>query len=184
MKRSIRYIIFICGMLLSIEGCSNTTGPVAAQWTLEQSIGVTMPELNYASEDTLIFHGYFGLFVYDLNTKSITHSLNLESIGCHFVQGSAYCDVSVSQDGNTIQLHPMDNDKMYIYYVEKNKLTQTNYEPMDKPFKVNINDNANGSVSYETVKFENDDIGYLKSEDLTLNGLYYVVGNNKYKLFK
>lgn len=184
LKRSIGYIIFICGMLLSIVGCSNITKPVVAQWTLEQSIGVAMPELNYASKDTLIFHGYFGLFIYDLNTKSITHSLDLESIGCHFMQGSAYCEVSVSQDGSIIQLHPMDNDKMYIYNVEKNKLTQMNYGFMEDPFKVIINDNPNGSVSYETVKFENGDIGYLKSEDSTLNGLYYVVGNNKYKLFK
>lgn len=184
MKRGIGCIIFIVMILLNLAGCSNTTPPVKAQWTLEQSIGVAMPKLNYASKDKLIFHGYFGLFVYDLNTKSIANSLDLEGLGCQFVQGSSYCEVRVSQDGNIIQLHPVDNDKMYIYNVEKNKLTQMDYEPMENSFKVMLNDDLDGSVSCEVVKFENGNVGYLKSTDFTLNGLYYIIGNNEYKLFK
>ena len=183
MKKYIRCIIFILGLLLSIVGCNNTNKPLVAQWTLEQSIGVAMPELNYASKNKVIFHGSFGLFIYDLTEMKITNSLDLESIGCHFIQSSQYCEVSVSQDGNTIQLHPMDNEKMYIYDVVKNKLTQTNYKVMEDPFKVNTNDNPSGSVSFETIKFVNGDIGYLKCEDSTLDDLYYIVGNNKYKLF-
>ena len=183
MKKYTRRIIFALGLLLSIVGCNNTNTPLVAQWRLDQSIGVAMPEFDYASENEIIFHGSFGLFIYDLTEMKITNSLDLESIGCQFIQGSQYCEVSVSQDGNTIQLHPMENDKMYIYDVKKNKLSQTDYTPMKEPFKININDNPNGSVSYATVKFANGDVGYLKCEDYTLDDLYYIVGNNKYKLF-
>ena len=183
MKKCKSYIIFALGLLLSIVGCNDTNKPLVAQWTLEESIGVAMPELDYASENKIIFHGIFGLFIYDLSEMKIINSLDLKSIGCHAIQSSNYCEVSVSQDGNIIQLHPMENDKMYIYDVEKNKLIQTDYKPMEEPFKVNINDNPNGSVSYATVKFANGDIGYLKCEDSTLDNLYYIVGNNKYKLF-
>lgn len=174
----ITLIVFIVYMDLN-----EMVRPTEAQWALEQSIGVAMPELNYASEEKIIFHGYFGLFVYDLNTKSITHSLDLESIGCNAVQGDSYCDVSVSLDGNMVQLHPMNSDDMYVYNMEKKSLQKMQYEAMQNSFKITLNEEPNGSVSYETVKFENGDIGYLKGEDYTLNGLYYVVGNNKYKLF-
>ena len=183
MNKYTSYIIITLGLLVSIVGCNNTNKPLAAQWTLEESIGVAMPELDYASENKIIFHGYFGLFIYDLSERKMINSLDLESIGCDAIQGSNYCEVSVSQDGNTIQLHPMENDKMYIYDVEKNKLIQTDYKPMIEPFKVNLNDNPSGSVSYGTVEFTNGDIGYLECEGSTINELYYIVGNNKYKLF-
>jgi len=42
--------------------------PTAPEVSLDQSLGVSMPELDYASDDIVIFHSYFGLFVYDLNT--------------------------------------------------------------------------------------------------------------------
>jgi len=183
MKKCTSYFIFALGLLLSIVGYNNTNKPLVAQWTLEESIGVAMPELDYASENKIIFHGHFGLFIYDLSEMKIINSLDLESIGCDAIQGSNYCEVSVSRDGNTIQLHPMENDKMYIYNVEKNKLIQTDNKPMKEPFKVNINNTPSGSVSYETVEFANGDIGYLECEGSTIDELYYVVGNTKYKLF-
>ena len=184
MKKCTSYIIFALGLLLSIVGCNDTNKPLVAQWTLEESIGVAMPELHYASENKIIFHGGFGLFIYDLSEMKIINSLDLESIGCDAIQSGNYCEVSVSQDGNTIQLHPMESDKMYIYDVGKNKLMQTDYKPMKEPFKVNTNDNnPSGSVSWGTVEFANGDIGYLECEGSTINELYYVVGNNKYKLF-
>ena len=183
MKTYTRYIVFVLAILLSVVGCNNTNEPLVAQWTLEESIGVAMPELDYASDNKIIFHGHFGLFIYDLNEMKIINSLDLKSIGCHAIQSGNYCEVSVSQDGNTIQLHPMESDKMYIYHVKKNKLIQTDYRPMKEPFKINMNDNPNGSVSWGTVEFTNGDVGYLKCEDFILDELYYVVGNNKYKLF-
>ncbi len=181
--KKIKYIVFVLGLLLGIVGYNSTNKPLAAQWTLEECIGVAMPELDYASDNKMIFHGDFGLFIYDLSGMKIINSLDLKSIGCNAIQGSNYCDISVSQDGNIIQLHPMENNKMYIYDVEKNKLMLTDYKPMKEPFKVSINDNPSGSVSWGTVEFENGDIGYLECEGSTINELYYVVGSTKYKLF-
>ena len=47
-----------------------------------------LPELDYADEDKIIFHAYFGLFVYDLNSNEIVSSLNLKELGCQKVQGA------------------------------------------------------------------------------------------------
>ena len=189
MRKIIGYIIAIIGSLSYLIGCSHTVqlkeemSPIEAEWTLTQSTGADIVELNYASGDRVIFHGYFGLFVYDLNTERITHSLNLKSIGCHFTQGDAYCEVSVSQEGNIVQLHPMNSDEMYVYDIEKNTLKQMKYEPMEDGFKITPNDNPGEDISYETVKFSNGDVGYLQYTDATLNGLYYIVGDKQYKLF-
>ena len=189
MRKSIGYIIAIIGSLSYLIGCSHTVqlkeemSPIEAEWTLTQSTGADIVELNYASGDRVIFHGYFGLFVYDLNTERITHSLNLKSIGCHFTQGDAYCEVSVSQEGNIVQLHPMNSDEMYVYDIEKSTLKQMKYEFMEDGFKITPNDNPGEDISYETVKFSNGDVGYLQYTDATLNGLYYIVGDKQYKLF-
>ena len=190
MRKSIGYIIAIIGSLSYLIGCSHTVqlkeemSPIEAEWTLTQSTGADIVELNYASGDRVIFHGYFGLFVYDLNTERITHSLNLKSIGCHFTQGDAYCEVSVSQEGNIVQLHPMNSDEMYVYDIENNTLKQMKYKPMENSFKITPNDNFGEGVGYETVKFSNGDVGYLRYIDTTLNGLYYIVGDKQYKLFE
>lgn len=189
MKKHTGYIILVFGTLMTLIGYKyvskgrEASTPIEAQWSLEQITGADMPELHYASEERIIFHGYFGLFVYDLNTQSITHSLDLKSIGCDSTQGDAYCEVSVSQDGNKVQLHPMISNQMYVYDIEKEELKKLSYTPMQDPFKVIPNENPSGAVSYVTVKFANGERGYLQSETQTLDGLYYVRGNSKYKLF-
>ena len=68
-----------------------TLVPTAPEWSLEQTVGVDMVELDYASDDIVIFHDYFGLFVYDLDTLQIIRSLDLEPINCHQTQGDNYC---------------------------------------------------------------------------------------------
>ncbi|WP_052693632.1 hypothetical protein [Desulfosporosinus sp. I2] len=57
--------------------------PTAPEWSPEQSIDtVGIPELDYASDDIVIFHGYFGLFVYDLDSQQIIRSLDLKPLDC------------------------------------------------------------------------------------------------------
>ena len=189
MKRYIVCLFVTVATLLCLIGCSNETTkidemiPVKAEWTLEQITGADMVTLDFASEDRMIFHGYFGLFVYDLDEEEIIHSLDLKSIGCNFTQGDSYCEVSVSQEGDIIQLHPMISEEMYVYDIENNTLKQIPYTPMENRFKITPNENPQGGVSYETVKFSNGDIGYLKDKTTTLDGLYYVIGDKEYKLF-
>ncbi|MEG1134463.1 MAG: hypothetical protein RSD26_09170 [Cellulosilyticaceae bacterium] len=189
MKRYIVCLGITITTLLCLIGCSNRESkkdemtPVKDEWALEQSTGAEMVTLDFASEEKVIFHGYFGLFVYDLSEEKITHSLDLKSIGCDSTQGDSYCEVSVSQEADVIQLHPMNNEKMYVYDIENNILRQTPYEHMENRFKTIPNENPHGVVSYETVRFPNGDIGYLEDKNATLDSLYFVVGDKEYKLF-
>ena len=164
--------------------------PTIPQWSLEQTTGADMPMLDYASDDIVIFHGSFGLVVYDLNNLNIMCSLDLKPIKCNFTQGDEYCNVEVSKDGNTVQLHPMDSKKMYIYSVLGNTLCETNYSPMENSFQSKLVEikqaigKCNGSLSYYAVQFDSGEYGYLTSDDGTLGTLDYVRGDKRYPLFK
>ena len=45
---------------------------------LEDSVGVGMSELDYASQKYVIFHDYYGLFVYDIENRLIYRALDLK----------------------------------------------------------------------------------------------------------
>lgn len=165
--------------------------PISPAVSLEQSTGIEMPELDYASDHIVIFHGYFGLFVYDLNSRQIIRSLDLKPLNCQQTQGSNYCDVSVSVDGKKVYLHPMESEDMYIYTVSSHTLQETSYEQMDEEerFKTVLIEDVIASkklgiYSYNAVRFETEDeYGYLRAADLTLGTLTYVRENMEYKLF-
>ena len=157
--------------------------------SLEQSVGIDMAELDYASDDIVIFHGYFGLFVYELNTQKIVRSLDLNPFGCTAAQGDDYCDVTVSADGNTVQLHPMSNKNMYVYTVSDNTLRETVHEPMSDrfgslvPIENVIDSSKLGYYSHTAVKFDTGEYGYLHTSDWTLDTLSYVRDDMMYRLF-
>jgi beta-lactamase regulating signal transducer with metallopeptidase domain len=164
--------------------------PSAPELSLEQIVGVDMVQLDYASNDIVIFHDYFGLFVYDLNSHQIVRSLDLKPLNCHQTQGDNYCDVSVSMDGNTVQLHPMSSENMFVYTISANTLKETTHMPMEKPFGsqfVSIEDVVNstklGNHSHHAVLFDTGEHGYLHTEDGTIGTLSYVRGDMVFKLF-
>lgn len=163
--------------------------PVPVQLSEEQSIGVDMVQLDYASNDIVIFHDYFGLFVYDLNGQKIIRNLDLKSIGCGATQGDDYCEVLVSADGNTVQLHPMSSDRMYVYSISENSLLKTAYVPMEDRFQgfVDITEAIGsqeiGSYSYQAVRLATGEYGYLYTYDWTVATLSYVQGDMMYALF-
>lgn len=171
--------------------------PVEANWSREQTIGVDMASLDYASEDMVIFHGYFGLFVYDLNSLQLIRSLDLSAINCQDTQGDNYCEVSVSRDGNTVQLHPISSERMYVYQLSDNSLVETEYQNLEERFRnfVPIEDvigklepGGNGEAtllgrySYTVVPF-GEEFGYLSTSDWTLGSLRYIRGDMLYELF-
>lgn len=167
--------------------------PITAGWSPEQSIGVGMPELDYASDDRIIFHGYFGLFVYDLNSLQIIRSLALKPLKCDMIQGSDYCEVMVSKDGNTVQLHRMSSENMYVYTVSDNTLRETAYVPMSERFGSSFvptgdvtDSDMLGEYSYYAVKFGKGEYGYLHVNDdgWTLDTLTYVHSDMVYSLFE
>jgi beta-lactamase regulating signal transducer with metallopeptidase domain len=168
-----------------------TLEPIAPKLSPEQMAGVDMTELDYASDDIIIFHDYFGLFVYELNTLQIIRSLDLKSLNCHYTQGDYYCDVSVSKDGNTVQLHPMNSENMYVYTISSHTLQETTYKPMEDLFKSHfvpieevINTTKLGNYSHHAVYFGPDEYGYLHTEDGTIGALSYVRGDTRYNLFE
>jgi len=180
----------------TIENIDNNTNgkiilePTIPKWSLEQTTGADMVDIDYASDGIVIFHGCFGLFVYDLNKLNIIRSLDLKPIHCNYTQGDAYCNVEVSKDGNTVQLHADDSKKMYIYSVSDNTLCETNYSPMENSFKSQLiyigqpSGKSNGAYSSDVVKFNSGEYGYLTFGQGTLGTLNYVRGDTIYSLFK
>ena len=154
-----------------------------ASFKLTDTVGANGVILDYASDEIVIFHDYFGLFVYDLKEEKITQSVNLEEIGCQFTQGDAACEVSVSQNGMRIALHPMNVNIMYGYFVDQERMEERVYEEMVEPFKCSVNEQANGFTSNEAVVFAGGEKGYLSYEGGTLDDLYYICGEKQYKIF-
>ncbi|QHI71640.1 M56 family metallopeptidase [Aminipila terrae] len=164
--------------------------PLQAQWTAKQSLGADMAVLDYASDTTVIFHGYFGLYVYDLNTLQIVRSLDLKALKCDATQGDNYCEVSVSEDGSTVQLHPVSSKKMFVYTVSDNNLVEIPYKPLNNPFKGSlvpvekVIHSDTGKYSYNAVDFKNGEYGLLYTPDGTIGTLTYMRADMLYSLFK
>lgn len=165
--------------------------PTKAQWTKDMNMGADPPVLDYASEDYIIFHGYFGLFVYDLNKRTISRAIDLKTIGCNATQGDNYNEVNVSKDGKMVYLHPISEDMMYVYAVEENVFYYQPYMEIDTPFDdfVPIEEvvgNAE-STSYNAVKVtvsgNYEYYGYLTFYDWKLGSLEYVVDDMVFEPF-
>lgn len=164
--------------------------PITPEWSPEQNIGADMAFLDYASDDIVIFHGYFGLFIYDLDSLRIIRSLDLKPLNCHYTQGDNYCEVSVSTDGDRVELHPLSSETMYVYTVADNTLKETAYQPMEErfgsrlvPIEEVISSNEMGAYSFKAVKFDTGEYGYLHIYDWTLGTLSYVRDDMMYRLF-
>ncbi len=165
-----------------------------ASWFLHQSTDSDMVILDYVSDDMIIFHGYFGLYVYDLEKREIIRSLDLQAINCAATQGDNYCEVVVSKDGNTVQLHPISSNNMYVYTVSDHSLKNTAYKAMKNPFKhtyalgegleskITLSDGMS-VYSHNMVEFNKDDQAYLYSTNETLGTLTYKRGLDTYPLF-
>jgi len=165
--------------------------PITVKWSPEQRIdAVGMAELDYASGDIVIFHGYFGLFVYDLNSLQIIRSLDLKPLNCTANQGDDYCDVTVSTDGNTVQLHRMSSDNMYVYTVSDHTLQEMPYKRMSDQFGSNfvpiedvVDSKQLGLYSYNAIKFDTGEYGYLHTSDWRLGTFTYIRDDMIYRLF-
>ncbi len=165
--------------------------PSPAQWTFNQDVGADMVQLDYASIDRVIFHGYFGLFVYDLKAKKIIRTLNLKPLNCQWTQGDYTCVVEVSADGDTVQLHNVSSKTMYLYKVSNHSLVETNYLPMKNPVPeyyktMDIVPAAKHLASYSerAFKLSNTEFGYLYTKKWTVGTIIYVQGKKEFPIFK
>lgn len=108
-------------------------------------LGVEGVILDYADEDILVFHDYFGLYVYSENLNRMLGSLDLKSIGCDATQGDQYCEVYTAEGGTAVYLHPLGKEEIrsetpedgvlrtevrdlgYVFETESGKLCQLEY---------------------------------------------------------
>ncbi len=182
-------VVAISVGLLANPRINSALESTAAEWSKGQNMGADFPILDYASDKIVIFHGYFGLFVYELDSGKFINTLDLQAIGCEATQGDNYCEVSVSSDGNRIQLHPASSENMYLYTLSDSKMKEVVYEPMEDKFDGLIStadvmsSDKIGNCSYSSVKFDNGKLGYLQASEWTIDSLTYVYGNKVYRLF-
>lgn len=136
--------------------------------------------LDYASDDYIVFDGYFGLFVYDLNKEQMALSVDLKkTVGTTVVQGSYGAGVSVSADGSVIQLcyypETQKPDMAYLISLPDMKCSYGKYKELDSYFykntEIKFSDGTTGSIILANGK---DEIG----------NLCYKRGDKTYMLFE
>jgi hypothetical protein len=127
--------------------------------TPDMSIGVgVFPD--YTDGKILIFHGYFGLFVYDLKAEKMIFAVDLKkAVDTTIIQGSegaavqVSADVRVSADGDIIQLYIFHEEgeikKAYTINARTGDYTYGNYKPLDA--YAHVADEAYNGFSYETL---------------------------------
>ncbi len=132
----------------------------------DDSIGAAVL-LDYADDKKIVFHGYFGLFIYDLTTEKITFHADLTSaIGINYVQGDNYVEVLVSGDGKTIMAYPNDTlgnyENVTALYVdiETGEYEFRKYEPMDITLELFDSSLLQGATISE-LKYVTNDREYL-----------------------
>ena len=203
-KRVIYYVIITLLLSVIFIGCGNLSSkndenkeevqigietiteitPSEAKVDEETWIGVDVATLNYASEDRIVFHGNFGLFVYDLNSEKVLRAIDVKSIGCASTQGDNLCEVSVSKDGNIISLHPSSSEDMYIYNVEKTK-----YEKLDDKLETlpmyESYYTYDEEYTYSYIKLIDGETSYLKTPQSNMAiDLQYIKNDKVYDIFK
>ena len=128
------FLLIGCAKTEESSAKKNKIEPTIPKVTTQQDVGADMVMLDFASDDKIIFHGYFGLFVYDLNTEKITQSIDLEPINCNFTQGDNTCVVTVNKDGREVNLHPISSEHMYVYKLDDNTLEKKVYIETEKKY--------------------------------------------------
>lgn len=140
-----------------------------AQPDVMKSTGADGTMLYYADENQIIFGGYFGLFVYDLQNDKMISSLNLETIGCDATQGDEYCEIKVAEDGEKVYLHPVVSSDMYVYETNTGTLEKTKYNLDGIPLFSGIKEddtycklnNGNGTIYLTHTWGEIGQLGYI-----------------------
>lgn len=156
-----------------LEGVTDVTDGAVFRYveplTLPVDIEITIPMLSadmdwgadgaildYADKTRVIFHGYFGLFVYDREKQALVGAVDLEPIGCHYTQGDEACEVFVEADGSKVYLSSLTSNMMYVYDVEAMTLVMEPYDASRLKIQENVPRDGSGLVS------EDGTIGQLK----------------------
>lgn len=169
-----------------------------AEWAMNTKLGLLFPKIDYASDDMVIFHGYFGLFVYDLKDEKLISSINLESLGCSDLFEKDENHIEVNHDGSTMIIRAEKNGVLYYFDIRNRTLRTVDQDEKDsflndfRPFynfvsSRDIDNNMAETEKYylsaEAVPFEDGTFGALYMENNDLSGVCYLRENKKIRLF-
>ena len=96
-----------------------------AKWSVNTKIATDMPVLDFADDNIIIMHDYFGLFIYNLTTGEIEDSIDLQALGYDFSNDSS-CKISVSPNADTIWIWSASSELLYEYDRISRNLNLTN----------------------------------------------------------
>ena len=107
-----------------------------AQWAKNSMFDYELCTLDYADQDTIIFHISSGLFQYDLQKQKITGSLDLKALRCQKVQTGGECRIEIYQDINNgfravIMPYPYSDESSFIYDFAADRLYSYDNELLD-----------------------------------------------------
>jgi hypothetical protein len=187
MRKYFTAILFVSICFLAACGRASQADSEIAVKNLSKDTGVGIGGfIDYADDDVLVFHGEFGLFVYDLKAEKITFSADLEkAIGTTNIQGSETggAVIRVSADGSTVQLYNSD-DPDVTYYIDTADGTYSvgKYKELEDYFEYGA---FNG---YEYIQFDDGTKGELscnvESPVGTVGNLRYLRGDREWRLFE
>lgn len=89
--------------------------------------GADGAQIDCGNDKYIVFHDYYGLFVYNWPERKLQTSLSLASIGCDATQGDAVCEVFMTEDYSVL-IHALNSDKMYEFDFINNKVTELAYD--------------------------------------------------------
>lgn len=174
MRKSLFCLCTILCVILIFVGCDTSKNNISIKQlpkptlTKDMSVGIGILS-DYESDEKIIFHGYFGVFIYDIKAQDIIVAIDLEkTLGTNQIQGIPYVNVVANQDGSEIMLHlegsSEESEKM-AYYINTSdgSYTYKEYKPFDKNAKID-----------DSQKYSGD----------TLENLIYTDDNKIYKVFE
>lgn len=116
-------------MAVLLEGAEEVEVTSAAKISASLMSGADGVNLDYVDLERIIFHDYYGLFVYEVEPDGgIVGSIDLSTIGCDKTQGEGYCEVKVAKDGSVVWLKSANETEGYLYVVDANQLYRKAYD--------------------------------------------------------
>ena len=160
----------MCGVIQLFNNPVDSNRPLtvsAAELGKEEYVfGVTLPEIIYADSKKAILYDFRGIYVYNFSEKKLVGYSDFRTTGMTLIQGSNPTIVLVSENGQIVKFY--NNDKKFIYYVDKNKTVKVkDYKEIESVFK---------EYSLEFLSF--DDVNMIDGSEMTYidkNGDYIAV---------
>lgn len=116
-------------MAVLLEGAEEVEVTPAAKISASLVSGADGVSLDYVDLERIVFHDYYGLFVYEVEPGGgSVGSIDLSTIGCDKTQGEGYCEVKVAKDGSVVWLKPANEAEGYLYVVDANQLYRKAYD--------------------------------------------------------